>query len=222
MIVAGHQADLFPYSGFWFKMAHADVFDLKIYDQFQARGYQRRVLMRGTWASVPVIGDPRRCRIRDVRIDPDLARMTLRDHVLGRYRGSRHWDRYGPEVLRMLDESCSDLLWHLNLTLILGIRDLLGITTPVAISPAPSGRGSAGLVSMLGSYGATTYLSGTGGRSYMGDCREFAEAGIRVVWSDHRAQTSDSVLTLLMDHDDPMEAILATSATAPQHEEVPA
>lgn len=222
MIVAGHQADLFPYSGFWFKMAHADIFDIKIYDQFQARGYQRRVLMRGTWASVPVIGDPRRCRIRDVRIDPDLARVTLRDHVLGRYRGSRHWDRYGARVLAMIDETHSDRLWHLNLTLILGIRDLLGITTPVAIAPVPSGKGAAGLVSMLRSYGATTYLSGTGGRSYMGDCREFAEAGIDVTWSDHHAETSDSVLTLLMDHDDPMAAVLATSETAPHRAEVSA
>ena len=33
-IYAAHQPDLLPYSGFWYKMAKADVFDLKIWDQF--------------------------------------------------------------------------------------------------------------------------------------------------------------------------------------------
>lgn len=214
MIVAGHQADLFPYSGFWFKMANADIFDVKIYDQFQARGYQRRVLMRGTWASVPISGGSRQCRIRDIRIDPVKARDNLCAFVQGRYRGSRHWRRYGDQVIAMIEETDSDLLWHLNFTLILGIRDLLGITTPVGIAPPPVGRGNNNLISMLRSYGATTYLSGQGGSAYMGDCHEFAEAGIEVVWSDHQPSTSDSVLTLIMDHDDPMAAILATSATA--------
>ena len=211
MIVAGHQADLFPYSGFWFKMAHSDIFDIKIYDQFQARGYQRRVLMRGAWASVPIAGGSRQCRIRDIRIDPVKARDALCANVQGRYRGSRHWRRHGDRVLAMIEETNSDLLWHLNFTLILGIRDLLGITTPVGIAPPVVGRGSTGLISMLRNYGATTYLSGQGGRAYMGDCHEFDEAGIDVVWSDHRAVTSDSVLTILMDYDDPLGVILGTS-----------
>jgi hypothetical protein len=214
MIVAGHQADLFPYSGFWFKMAHADIFDVKIYDQFQARGYQRRVLMRGTWASVPISGGSRQCRIRDIRIDPAKARDALCAYVQGRYRGSRYWNQRGDQVLAMIEETDSDLLWHLNFTLILGIRDLLGITTPVGISPPPAARGAHNIIGMVRSYGATAYLSGQGARAYMGDCRDFAEAGIDVIWSDHRAVTSDSVLTVIMDYADPMAVITATNSSA--------
>lgn len=213
MIVGTHQADLLPYSGFWHKMAIVDVFDLKIYDQFQASGYQRRVLMRGRWASVPLVGNPRRSRICDVEIVPKTAHDALADLVVGRYRGARHWAEFGPQVLRILDRNRSAYLWEFNLNLILGVRELLGIGTPVAIAPPPRGHKSEGLVDVLQRYGADTYLAGTGGRAYMGDCHEFREAGIGIRWSDHAPSTGDSILTLLMDHDDPMAEVMATHAS---------
>lgn len=209
MIVAGHQPDLLPYSGFWFKMAHADVFDLKIFDQFQKRGYHRRVLMRDQWASVPVIGSTHLLPIVDVRIDPDQARTALSQVILGRYQKSPNWSTYGPWILDLLTRPRTERLWQFNLELILGVREVLGITTPIAIAPPPSLPGSAGLVQMLGRYGATTYLSGTGGRAYMGELAEFEEADIAVRWSEHRAESGDSILSILMDHPDPMAAVLA-------------
>lgn len=227
MIVAGHQPDLLPYSGFWHKMATADVFDLKIHAQFQASGYQRRVVMRGRWASVPVVGNPRRSRICDVEIVPRTAHDALANLVIGRYRGARHWSEFGPHLLRVLARNRSAYLWEFNLNLILGVRELLGIGTPVAIAPPPHGHKSEGLVEVLRRYGADTYLAGTGGRAYMGDCHEFHEAGIGVRWSDHAPTTGESILTVLMDHDDPMAEVMATHAsreqsTAAHPEEVPA
>ena len=57
--MAGHQPDLFPYTGFWYKMAHTDIFDLAVHDQFQERGYQRRVNMAGAMGvSAVVAGAP--------------------------------------------------------------------------------------------------------------------------------------------------------------------
>lgn len=209
MIVTTHQADLLPYSGFWFKMAKADLFDLKIYDQFQARGYQRRVPMRGTWASIPVVGSPSRARICDVRIRPAEARQVLSDHIVGRYRGARNWEPMGKALLEMIAEIDTEHLWQFNLSLLLGVRELLGIETPIAIGLPPEGRGNEGLVSMLRRYKADTYLAGVGGRAYMGDCAEFAAAGIGVVWSTHQPVTGDSIVSVLLDHDDPMAVVLA-------------
>lgn len=207
--VTTHQADLLPYSGFWFKMAKADLFDLKIYDQFQARGYQRRVMMRDKWASIPVVGNPTRARICDVRIDPVQARDALTNLITGRYRGSRNWHLMGKTLIDMIGDIHTEHLWQFNMSLILGVRELLGITTPVSISVAPEGRGSVGLVSVLRNYNATNYLAGTGGRGYMGDCAEFDEAGIAVQWSTHRAVTGDSIVSVLMDYDDPLSVVLA-------------
>ena len=218
MIVGAHQPDLLPYSGFWYKMATSDVFDLKIYSQFQAAGYQRRVPMRGQWASVPVVGNPRRARICDVAIVPETARETLAKLLAGRYRGAPHWDDWGPELLALVAADRSEHLWQFNLHLILGVRDMLGITTPVAVGPPARGRKNEGVVAVLQHYRADTYLAGTGGRAYMGDCHEFDEAGISVRWSEHRPTTGDSVVTLLMDYDDPMSHIMSVHAP----DEVPA
>ncbi len=209
MIVTTHQADLLPYSGFWFKMARADLFDLKIYDQFQARGYQRRVAMRGHWASIPVVGSPSRSRICDVRIRPDEARRVLTDLIVGRYRDARNWHFMGKTLLDMVEGIQTEHLWQFNLSLILGVRELLGISTPVAIGLPPEGRGSVGLVSVLRRYNADAYLAGTGGRAYMGDCEEFHEAGIEVLWSNHAPVTGDSIVSVLMDYDDPLSVVLA-------------
>lgn len=214
MIVAGHQPDLLPYSGFWHKMACADVFDLKVHDQFQVAGYQRRVLMRGRWASIPVVGNPRRAPIDRVELVPRTAREALGNLVIGRYRGAPHWSDHGPWLLSLIEQARTIHLWEFNLHLILGMRERLGIGTPVAIAPPPRAHGSAGLVDVLRRYGADTYLSGPGGRAYMGDCHEFAEAGIAVRWSEHAPPTSDSVVSLLMDLDDPLAAIMATRAAA--------
>ncbi len=54
-LYSAHQPDLLPYSGFWSKMANADMFDLKIWDQFVHKGYQRRVKMRDQWVTLPLV-----------------------------------------------------------------------------------------------------------------------------------------------------------------------
>jgi hypothetical protein len=95
--------------------------------------------------------------------------------------------------------------------LILLVRDLLGIQTPLTFSrpTAPGTRGSAGIVSVIQAFkGPMEYLSGVGARSYMGDCREFTDAGIPVIWSRHQPVTGDSILTVLFDYEDPMSVVL--------------
>jgi hypothetical protein len=208
MIVASHQPDLLPYSGFWYKMAKADLFDIKLFDQFVDRGYQRRVSMRGTWASIPVAAHSSRRAIIDVRIDPDAVRRALVNNITGRYRGADGWDRYGKTLVDMIEDISTNRLWQFNVELIIRVRDLLGITTPLGIAVKPEGSRSEGLVSVLSRYDQPTYLSGTGARTYMGDCREFTQAAIPVVWSQHQPVTGESIVTLLMDFEDPMAQIL--------------
>ena len=208
MIVACHQADLLPYSGFWYKMAKADLFDLRIFDPIEARGLQRRVMMRNRWASIPIIGGLSRSLISEARILPVETREALSGVVVERYRDAKHWDRYGPHILDMINQANTEHLWQFNLHLILGIRELLDIRTPISIARAPIGQGGAGLASVMKEYNATTYLSGTGGRAYMGDDEAYQDAGIDIAWSAHRPVTGDSILTVLMDYDDPMSIVM--------------
>ena len=85
MLYSAHQPDLLPYSGFFYKMANADVFDLKIWDQYVNRGYQRRVMMRG-----PLGQHPAGARLLD--------RLDLRE--AGQARGCQRAGRDGPHPLR--------------------------------------------------------------------------------------------------------------------------
>lgn len=205
-----HQPDLLPYSGFWHKMAKADVFEVGIHYQFLRRGYQRRVRMRGQWANVPVVGQPTRDLIKDVRIDPTSAPAHLAATIVGRYAGARYWKLRGPDLVDLVRQVRCDHLWQLNLHLILGVRDLLGITTPVAVGSPLKGTKSEAIVHALQQYGGvTTHLSGPGARVYMGEGREFSDAGIELRFTRHAPVTGDSIVSVLMDYRDPLDVVLS-------------
>jgi WbqC-like protein family len=218
VVIAAHQPDLLPYSGFWYKMAKADIFDVKIWDQFVDRGYQRRVQMREKWVSLPLVRSSTTDPIVTRRLKPEAAGF-LADEIANRYvKGRRKppfWDAYGPRICDEILSIRTDQLWDFNLQLIVLVRDILGIETPLALSRpvAPGLRGSAGLISVLDSFRMPkTYLSGTGARAYMGDCREFVEADIPVVWSRHQPVTGDSILSVIFDYEDPLAVVLAESS----------
>lgn len=209
MILAAHQPDLLPWTGFWHKMAKATMFDLAIHDQFQTRGYQRRVMMRGSWASLPLAGRCNGERITQIEIAPGGPK-ALADTITGRYRGAKHWDDRGPALLDLIANAPTHRLWMFNMDLIVGIRDMLGITTPIAFAQPPEGRGTAGLLHLCAQYQADVYLSGTGGSTYMGDRPEvdFVQAGVELRWSRHRPSSPDSIVSTLMDHDDPLSVVM--------------
>ena len=207
--IAMHQPDLLPYSGFFHKMALADVFEIGIYYQYSKSGYQRRVMMRDQWASVPVIGSPNRDPIKDVLIDPEKVRKILRDTIRGRYAGARYWKLRGDELLAMIGRSHTNKLWEFNLELILGVRDMLGITTPVSIGSPLKGAKSEAVVNGLLQYGeGVHHLSGPGARVYMDENNEFTDAGITFEFTRHAPVTGDSIVSVLMDHKDPLEVVM--------------
>ena len=210
MIIAMHQPDLLPYSGFWHKMALADVFEVGIHFQYSQKGYQRRVRMRGEWAAVPVRVTSRRVPIHEARIDPDTAPRLLADLIAGRYGGSRYWRSRGHDLLDLVTEIHTDKLWQLNTELILKVRDLLGITTPVTIGGPLQGQKVDAIVNAMLRYGedATTHLSGPGAREYIGAGIEFKEAGIDLRFTNHLPVTGDSIVSVLMDCREPLDVVL--------------
>ncbi|MET0930626.1 MAG: WbqC family protein [Aeromicrobium sp.] len=209
MIVASRPADLLPSSSFWYKMANADLFDLRIFDPIHARSPQRRVMMRGQWASIPIVGGAAGTLISEARILPVDTPKVLTEIVMERYSGAAYWGRHGQRVVDLINEVHTDHLWQFNLHLILGIRELLDIRTPVSIGRAPTRSGGEGLVSVMAEYNATTYLSEPAGRAYVGGDESYERDGLTIAWSAHRPVTGDSILSVLMDYDDPMAVVMA-------------
>ncbi len=210
--VAIHQPDLLPYSGFWFKMANSDTFVLALHDQFQKHGYQRRVTMRETWVSHQLVGKPALCPISEVQVQPGWQGRLV-DAIRGRYSTAKHWRSRGVSLCEGIAACAGDSLADANVALIELVRPMLGITTPLVVTAPPVGQGTERLIEVVSAVNGTSYLSGAGGRAYMGDDPEgrFAAAGIALEWSHHAAVTGDSIVTVLLDHDDPAEIVRRTA-----------
>ena len=210
MRVAIHQPDLLPWSGFWFKMVNSDAFVLAVHDQLQKHWVQRRVMMRETWVTLPLVGKPHLVPINTVEVK-DGWQDHLVDSIRGRYVGARHWKDRGGEILDRISSVQGSNLAQINIALIKHVRDMLGITTRLIVPDPPEHAGLERVLEVLQAVGATSYLSGTGARDYIRDegQRRFDDLGIELVWSDHLKTTGDSIVTVFMDYDDPMEVIAA-------------
>lgn len=210
MRVAIHQPDFLPYSGFWHKMVTSDLFVLAVHDQFQKHGYQRRVTMRGLWCSHQLVGKPSLVPIESVRV-AEGWQSRLADVIRGRHRGATHWRTRGDDLVQRILEARGESLSEVNVVLMGILRDVLGIRTPMTTTPPPTAQGRDRVLEQLHIVGATEYVSGSGARAYMGEDAEeaFAAEGVRLTWSRHRAITGDSIVTVLMDHADPMDVIAA-------------
>jgi len=208
-LITGHQPNFLPGTRFWYKVAKSDIFDLRSQYQF-TQGYIHRVKMRDTWFTLPLSPKPGQFdRIDTVRVDLPKAKDLFRKAIQGRYGGAPHYKAHGPALIDKFDSLGSDYLWQINLDLILYIRDLLGIETPVSLGvEAVGGKGDAVLSTFRAYPGVDAYLSGMGAKKYMGDTSNFEEAGVKVIWSRHKPVTDDSIVSILMDHSDPMDFVL--------------
>ena len=169
--------------------------------------------MRETWVTLPP-GD---------EASPDSHHETLvkpcwQDHsessITGRYRNARHWKDRSGDVLGMIHGVDSHNLADINHQLILSMRDYLGITTEVVVTDPPQQKAADRVLQQLQMVGATSYLSGTGAKDYLGEEAQakFRALGIGLEFSDHHKTTGDSIITVLMDYDDPMEIVAKGAA----------
>ena len=211
MRVTIHQPDLLPYSGFWFKMATSDVFILSVHDQFQKHGYQRRVKMRDSWCSHQLVGKPALVPINTIEV-AEGWQTRITDVVRGRYAGSRYFSTRGADLIERIAGCEGRMLDEVNIAMIHVVRDMLGISTPLVVTDPPTLAGAERLIEQVQMVGGTSYLAGSGGRAYMGDDPEalFASSGLELEWSQHSHGTGDSIVTVLMDADDPMDLVLRT------------
>ena len=135
--MAIHQPDLLPWPGFWFKMMNCDRFVLAVHDQLQKHWMQRRVRMRGTWVTLPLVGKPRLIPLPEVEV-----KAGWQDHlatsIRGRYTGARHWKDRGEDLIERITAVQGTGLVDINVQLIRMLQDYLGIHTELVITDPPS------------------------------------------------------------------------------------
>lgn len=192
MILACHQPQYLAWTGYYHKMARADVFVYLDRVQYKKREFQNRNRIKspsGTlWLTVPVKTKGRRTQaIGDARLD--AGRDWRREHwesLLHHYSRAPHFEEHAPFFRKIYARPWSGLA-ELCLELDAYMRRQLGVSTPVVLEStlnAP-GRATGRIISLCRLLGADTYLSGAGGRHYL-DPGAFSRAGIRLVYQRFR------------------------------------
>ncbi|QQE75515.1 WbqC family protein [Brevibacillus composti] len=140
MIVAIHQPNLFPWLGFFDKMARADLFILLDHVQFTRRGYQNRVQLKGPqglqWLTVPVKSKGLYQQLTcDVEINGEAGdwRQAHLKTLERLYRGAPGYAELIPAVADLYHSPQTRLV-DLTIPAIEWIKSRLEIDTPIRLA----------------------------------------------------------------------------------------
>ncbi len=214
MIASIHQPQYAPWLGYFDKMFRADVFILLDTVQFKKNEFQNRNRIKTAqgwqWITVPV-----RYRfpqlISEVTINNDVNWPHKHTQALfANYTKSPFFETLMPVFDDWLSKTWSSIS-DLNSCTVKVIAEQLGVQTEVrstdgmTLSEDPTGR----LIDICRAVGATTYLSGAGGSSYL-DEQQFETADIELRYQRYEHPTYDqlyegflpcmSALDLLFNH----------------------
>lgn len=186
MIVSIHQPNLFPWLGFFDKMACSDVFVLLDTVPFTKGGFQNRVQLKGSngaqYLTVPVITKGRLGQLtHDVAINN--LNQWKKDHpntFMCLYRGTPGYDQLMSKLEQLYVPSY-DKLVDFTIPGILLLKQELDIATGIirASDLGITGNGSQLLCDLVCAVGGKVYISGPSGKAYL-DEKAFEHRGIRV------------------------------------------
>ncbi len=173
--VAGHQPNLYPYGGFFAKLASADEFVIADSVQYVKKEFHNRNRIKfpdGTakWLSIPVKNSGRyKQLIKDVEIDGRSGwRRDHRRSIELNYRKAAHFDEFFPTVAGLLDSEWK-MLAEFNVAFIRATAAFLGIGTPVTLASEKGIEGDACplIAEICRKTGSSTYLHGIHGLDYV-------------------------------------------------------
>lgn len=185
--VAIMQPTYLPWCGYFGLMRSVDLFILLENVQFARRSWQQRNQIKTStgpqWLTVPVMVKGKRDQlISEVEIDQAANfAVTHRRSIELNYRKAPFFDPAAASLLAEL-ETPRALLAELTIGLILRIKEMLGITTPVIHASTLGGEGAKAerLVSLCRQVKATEYVSPPGSQDYLDESDAFTKAGIPV------------------------------------------
>jgi hypothetical protein len=188
MICAVHQPDFLPYLGFFDKFAHSDMFVLYDTAQYSKGGFHNRNRINTPhgpmWLTVPVHVRYRQSIKQVALADRNFIRSHLRTLEF-QYKRAKFFESNFESIERIYKTFALQLLTDFNKQLLFYFFELFGKPVKVVMASDlgldPGKKANEALLEIAEKVGASTYLSGPGGRDYI-DERTFAERGIQVAW----------------------------------------
>jgi len=192
-VIAIHQPNYCPWLGYFFKIYASDVFVFLDDVQFAKEGLTKRTFIRKNaqqcekrYLTIPVKKSLLQTDIVDVEIDfkRDWVQLHL-ENLRQIYRHAPYFDDYFPFVSTLLlSANQYDKLADFNINCVQQIADLLHLKTVFYRSSelAVQGAKFEYIKGLIDHFDATTYLSGTGARSYNEDVY-FEKTGKQLIYN---------------------------------------
>jgi hypothetical protein len=184
-LVAGHQPNLYPYGGFFSKMAKVDEFVIVDNTQYVKKQYHNRnriKLLNGdtVWLSIPVKNSGRyKQLINEVEIDNAQDwRQKHKNTLLRNYKKSPFFDKYYPGFEELLSKEWIRL-FDFNFEFIKLSAEYIGIETPLLVASEIGAQGKASglILDICRKTGGDAYLHGKHANDYV-DFDLLKDAGI--------------------------------------------
>lgn len=189
MILTGHQPEYLPWLGFFDRIYKADIFVILDDVQYQKGGFINRNKIKTSqgwqWLTVPVKERERRKKIKEVVINnqSDWGRVHWKA-LFYNYNKAPYFKEYADFFKGVFDKKWK-LIAELDIFLLENIINILGIKRRIERSSSikVTGEATDRLINICKALGATTYLSGPGGKEYM-ETERFKEENINVTFQD--------------------------------------
>ena len=175
--VAIHQPNFLPWLGYFEKIAKSDIFVFLDDVQLPKKGgsWVNRNLInianRKVWATIPIQRGHKKFQlVKDVSIE---IRKPWREDYLNKiseaYTKHERFLEYFNYLETILSKDWKQI-YELNIELIYGLVDILGIQKPQFVLSSSlnlEGKKTQRIINIIQSVGGTKYLSGTGSQSYL-------------------------------------------------------
>lgn len=189
MIVSIHQPQYLPWLGYIHKMDSADAFVFLDTVQFKKNEWQNRNRIKTAsgpqWLTVPVLHSFGQA-IREVGINTTVRWQKKQSQTLvTNYAKAEYFGEVSGLLLPIWEQEWAGLS-DLNVFAARTIADYLGVGTELFLAsemgelPDHPDERLIGIAKLLG---ASTYIAGAGGRSYM-DMERYGKSGIEVVFQE--------------------------------------
>ena len=172
MKIAIHQANYFPYPGFFHKINQADVFVIQDDIKFVNKTTNRNKIISSsgyTWINVPIKKGHQSLPIMDVKINNEIPWKKINfKKVCAGYNKAKFFHLYKDFFENLYKKEWNNI-FDLNFETIKQVFVWLNIKTKIVIESEldVSGPSTERLVKVCKKLGADTYISGIGGKKYL-------------------------------------------------------
>lgn len=193
MTISIHQPNFFPYYPFFKKMEESDIFLIMFHCQYENRNYQNRFNIGENWYTMSV----------KKGIDKQNNSAPTDSIFSKKYINYKNdWDKIKnrlPQYKTILDEfddTICESLSETNISIILKIKNMLGIKTPIVFDYPTELKSTERIIDFCLKYKITEYYSGVSGINYL-DIESFNRNNINLSFQNKIEMVSIPILEKL-------------------------